>query len=280
MGGSGGGGGGGRTEYSKYVEAEHQGYITKVKSYVTGAITDYPLMQFSSIDIDDSFFGTGYMLSSFPALYDMFGKFMAGLDIDVLSNQMLEDTVNSTTINNLVGAEANLLSDHVETKIIPKFQTGMRDINAVLSSSFVIGKSLIAESEVKAIEKYSSELRYRMIPVALEKWKIHLTWNEGVVRNYAEILKLYISAKIDTEEYNTVLAEKNSYWPFTVLEYQRAAVAALQGGSNVAGGVGISKAQKAIGGALSGAATGFMLSGGNPIGAAAGGVLGGAAAFL
>ena len=273
----------GKTEvrYAPYVEEHHQTFLNRVNSKVGSILDESPYEDFSAIDVDDGFFGTGYLLSSFPSLYDMFGKFMAGLDIGVLSNQMMEDTVNSSTVNNLVKAEAELLEDHVDTKVLPKFQTGMRDINAVLSSSYVIGKAIIADSQTKAIEKYSSELRYRLVPVAIDKWKHHLQWNQNVIRSYSEILKLFIASKLDTEAHNQGLAAKNALWPFTVLEYQRAALGALQGATNQGGGgAEPSGVSKAIGGTLSGAATGFMASGGNPMGAVVGGGLGLAASFL
>ena len=157
----------------------------------------------------------------------------------------------------------------------------MRDINAVLSSSYVIGKSLIASSQVKAIEKFSGEARFRLIPVAHDKWKAHLEWNKGVVQSYAELMKLFVSAKLDSESHNMSLKAKNSLWPFSILEYQRSALGAIQGASNVGGGGGEaggpSKMAGALGGALSGAAAGAALG---PWGAAAGGAIGLAASFL
>lgn len=264
--------------YAPYIENHHQTFLDQVDGYVSLLKDDSPYEDIDNISIDSGFFGVGYVLSNFPSLYDMFGKFMAGLDIDVMSNQILEDTVNSSIINNLVSAEAELLEDHIDTKVSPKFLTGMRDINSVLTSSFVIGKAIIADSKTKAIEKYSSELRYRMIPVATEKWKAHLDWNSGVIRTYSEIMKLYIASKLDTQEHNLKLAVQNKLWPFTVLEYQRAALGALQGATNKGGadtsGGGIAGA---LGGALSGAAAGSVF--GAP-GAVVGGALGIAASFL
>ena len=282
--GSGGGGGGGDSEttirYASYIEKHHRKFLDRIKTEVTNAYHDSPYEDFSNIEIESGFFGTGYMLSSFPSLYDMFGKFMAGLDIDVLASQIFEDTVNTSVISDLVSAEADLLQDHTDTKILAKFQTGMRDINSVMTSSYIIGKSIIADSQVKAIEKFSSEARFRMIPIAQDKWKTHLEWNKGVVRNYAEILKLYVSAKMDTEGHNMAFQSKNSLWPFTILEYQRAALGAMQGASNVGGGgEGPSQAQKTVGGALSGAAMGYQ-TGLGAWGAAGGAVLGAAASYL
>ena len=287
----GGGGGGGHANttnvqtvrYAAYIETHHRTFLNRIEEEVASHYHDSPYEDFANISIDEGFFGTGYMLSSFPPLYDMFGKFMAGLDIDVLSTQIFADTVNSPEVDNMVGAESVLLKDHIDKDVLAKFQTGMRDINSVLSSSYIIGKSLIADSQVKAIEKFSSEARYRLLPMAQEKWKMHLDWNKNVIRTYSEMMKLYVSAKMDTDEHNIGLRAKDQLWPFTILEYQRAALGALQGASNVGGGggeaAGPSQAAKTIGGALSGAAAGYQMGGGW-YGAAAGAVVGAAASYL
>lgn len=284
------GGGGGSTgkgkqtttvRYAPYIEAHHTTFLDRIETLVSSALDDSPYEAFGDVDFGDGFFGAGYVLSSFPSLYDMFGKFMAGLDIEILYDQMFESTVNNETINNVVSAEADLLGDHIDVRVSPKYQTGMRDINAVLSSSYMIGKANIAEAQTKAIEKFSSELKYRMIPIAVDRWKTHLSWNQGVVQTYADLLRLYMSAKIDSETFNRGLAVKKVLWPFSVMEYQRAALGAMQGASNAQASVAgdePSKLMGALGGAMSGASAGFAVGG--PYGAIAGGVIGAASSFL
>jgi hypothetical protein len=124
-----------------------------------------------------------------------------------------------------------------------------------------------------------------MIPVVSDRWKAHLGWNKDVVMNYAEIMKLYFSAKMDTDDINYTMAAKDKLWPFTVLEYERAALGALQGATTTTSDVaGSSQTQRAIGGALSGAAVGGYLAAstamGGPVGAGIGALLGLGSAFL
>ena len=247
---------------------------------LSDAITyDSPYIGYDSILSDVAFFGTGYTIASFPSLYDMYGKFMAGLDIDTLFSQIFEDTVNASEINDLVSAESALLDDEITEKVLPPILTGARDINSVMSSTFVIARTIPRDTQLKLVEKFSSELKYRMIPVAVDRWKTHLEWNKNVVTTYSEIMKLFFSAKMDIEDFNYSMLAKHDLWPFTVLDYERAALGALQGATttnkDVAGG---STAQKALGGALSGAAAGAMV-GGLP-GAIVGGVLGLAGGLL
>ena len=264
--GSGGGGAPAYTwseiRYAPYVEARHSDFLLSVYSARVGAISNSPFADYTDIEVDNAFFGAGYTISSFPSLYDMYGKFMAGLDIEALWAQEYNDTIDSSVVNDLIAAEGALIDDEIETTSIPRLQTGMRDMNAVMSSSFVVGKSLIEDTRTKMIAKFSADLKYQLIPVAQSRWQTHLDWNKQVVSIYAEVMKLYFSAKTDIDEVNYAMAAKNVLWPFTVLDFERAAVGALQGATNSKTDVaGASTASRVLSGALSGAAMGAMVGG-------------------
>ena len=280
MGGSSGGGDSETTvRYAGYVEDHHKTFLDIVAARRDLALDDSPFDSYTDISYADSFFGSGYTIASFPSLYDMFGKFMAGLDVDTLFTQILDDSINNAAINNRVIAHADELSDDIIENALPRFNAGVRDLNAIMSSSYVTGRAMIETARTKAIARYDASLRHAMLPIAAQRWSHHLQWNQGVISTYSEIMKLYFTAAMDLDNHNMEVSTKNKLWPFTVLEYNRAALGALQGAMNTNTDVGgASKTQKAIGGALAGAAGGFMI-GGLP-GAVAGGVLGAASAFL
>lgn len=248
--------------YAGYIEDYHYTFLSAVETYRRD-LSDHsnsPFLNYTDIEIEDAFFGVGYTISSFPSLYDMYGKFMAGLDIDALYNQLFEDTVNSTEVNNLVSAEATLMEDDIAANVLPRLQTGIRDINSVVSSSYVVGKALVEDTRVKVLEKFRAELKYKLIPIVSSRWVAHLDWNKNIVCTYAEIMKFYFSSKIDVDDVNYSYATKHKLWPFTPLEYQRAALGALQGATTTTtNAAGSSTASRVIGGALSGAATGAMI---------------------
>jgi hypothetical protein len=283
MGGGGDSGGESTNEirYAPYIESHHSAFLDIVANKRDEVIDASPYSGYTDIAYADAFFGAGYVISSFPSLYDMYGKFMAGLDVDVLFTQILDDSINNTAIDNRVSAHAGELEDDIIESATPRFVAGMRDINSVLSSSFVVGKAMLETARTKAISRYDATLRHAMLPIATQRWATHLEWNRAVISTYAEIMKLYFSAAMDLDNHNYTMAAKDALWPFTVLDYNRAALGALTGAtkttSDVAGG-GPSTAQKAIGGALAGAAAGAMVAG--PWGAVAGGVIGAASAFL
>lgn len=288
--GGGKGGGGGDTEstirYAPYIEAHHKDFLSAIEEKVNEVLYDEegepkpsPYADFSEVDINPAFFGVGYTLSSFPSLYDMYGKFMAGLDVEVLFDQVFEDTIDGPVINNLVSAEADRLSDELTENGYPEFEAGMRDINSVMSSSFVIGKGLMETARLKAVSRFSAEMRYKLLPVVSDRWKTHLDWNHKVTGTYMEIIKLYLMSKIDTDNHNFEIGAKNTLWPFTVLEYKRAALGTLNQAQDVNKDVsGASTGQKVLGGAMSGAAAGWMVGG--PVGAGIGGVLGAASGLF
>lgn len=283
---SGSSGGGDSTTTVRYdpeIETHHHGHLNYLASFLVDSITNNPFVGYSVATTVDALarfeagiFGTGYTLASFPSIYDMYGKFMAGLDIDSLYDQMFEDTVNASEITDLVSAEAALLDDDIEANVLPRFQTGMRDINAVMSSTFITGAALIEDARVKSLAKFSAEIKYRVIPIAAQRWQAHLEWNRTVFMTYAEIMKLYVSARMDLEEHYLSNLSKAQLWPFTVLQHERASLGAMQVGSTSTTDVaGASKTQKAISGALGLAAAGAMAFPANPVaGAVAGGVLG------
>ena len=159
----------------------------------------------------------------------MYGKFVAGLDVCVLYGQIFEDTVNAPEINTFVAAEGAMMDDDIDANVVPRFQVGMRDINAVMSSSYVLGRAAIEDTRVKALSRFSAELKYRMIPVVTDKWRTHLDWNKQTVALYAEIMRTYYQTKLNVEEHSYHIKELDAKWPWTVLGQERAGLGALQG---------------------------------------------------
>lgn len=235
--GSSGGGGDSKVEvrYAHYIENKHEDFLNVIAAQRASDIDASPYTGYTELEVNPAFFGTGYLISSFPSLYDMYGKFMAGLDVDVLYSQIFEDTVNAPEINSLVAAEGVMMDDDIDMNVLPRFQTGMRDMNAVMSSSYVLGRAAIEDARVKALSKFSAELKYRMIPVVTDRWRTHLDWNKTNVALYAEILKTYYQTKTNIEEHTYHIKELDAKWPWTVLGQERAGLAALQGAKSTEG---------------------------------------------
>lgn len=267
------------TRLSGFIESAHQQLIWYMEDNITRNFDQSPY-DFPAYDIECAFFGYGFTLCSFPSLYDMYGKFMAGLDVDALYNQLFLDTTTGPLISNLVSEQAIELSDDLEQIALPRFETGLRDLNAVMSSSFVIGKALVEVGRTKALSRFDADLRYKLIPVVTERWGKHLDWNKNVVEMYAHILKFFISSRMDTDNQYVDYRAKKYLWNYTLLDNYRLAIGATSGGSRVTSDAlgGPSQTQKTIGGAMTGAAIGTEISPG--YGTAIGAVVGAAAGYF
>lgn len=268
--------------FAPYIESHHKTFLNNVNSEVSLAYHDAPYVQFSNIDVDEGFFGLGYYLSNFPSLSDMFGKFQAGLDISSLFDQIFNDS--DRAVDRVVHNESRLLYSLIDIKILPRFKRGMLDINAELRSAYIRGEEIIQDAARKAIEKFRTELRFRMLIVMTEKWKVHLSWNKDTVSIYLEFLQIYTKSKTDIEEKNQKTRQQDALWPFTVLEYQRAALSVLSDTSTIAKkqSSGGRKEQpqwaKSLSGMVSWAILGAQIGG--PWGALIGAVIGLALSFF
>lgn len=297
-----GGGGGDSPDhmtimYAGYIEAVHKQVLSHdsvhtvptlcVIEAMNAAFNQSPYSSYSQVSAEAGFLGEGYTLNQFPALFDMYGKFMAGLDIEVLWSQIYENNVHGEDLDAAVTSFGNMLSDQIDEKVYPKFLAGYRDINAVMSSAFVVAKALIANEQVKQTAEFVSKLQFKMVDIAQERWVKHLGWNTGMIVQYADLQKLYYSTKFDADGRNTEFAVKDELWNLSLFEYARAMVGALNGAAAATPRSEPSQAAKSIAMAAAGSAAGAQLgqaiggegSSGAAWGAGAGALLGLGASF-
>lgn len=299
--GGGGKGGGGETSsevrYAPYIEDAHAALINLsaiennrllAKAGEDGSTGPYAGLAFDNIDT--AFFSSGYTIASYPSLWDMFGKFVAGLSVEALWDQIYDDSVNAPVTDAMITAESALLQDDIDTVALPKMNAGYRDMNAVMSSSFLTARTLIQDQKLKAVAKFSAQVKQHAMDIAVQRWGRHLEWNNHVVEQYRVMNQLFWATKFDLIDATGQLNTRNELWRFTVLDHHRLNVASLNGAvTSKTKGQEASTASRAIGGALGGAAMGAMAGaeigtiGGLPgaaVGAVAGGVLGLAGGLL
>lgn len=218
--------------YAGYIEEEHERFLNRYHDLWESLKNDSPYGSYIPIATDAAFFCVGYTIGNFPCLYDMYGKYMAGLDIEQLWHYSLEDIVNDSAINSTIAEEMKLLDDKIIEQTIPDFQIKMRDMNSVISSSFVVGKAAIENARLKALSRISSNAKLQTIPEAEKQFVDSLNWNKKTVANYAEAMKLYYMTKMDVDEANYKFDTKDKLWPLEVLDFERAALGALQRATN------------------------------------------------
>jgi len=291
---SGGGGssdGEGTIRYAPYLEERHQDLLDSVFGAMGNATTSglggvNPYGSYDALDLDAGFFGVltdgsggHYELQSFPSLFDMFGKFLGGFDICALWGDMYEEVVRGPEISAAVAAHSAVLQDDIDTTVMPKFLAGMRNINAIQSSAFVVGKGLISASHVRSVNEFQSKIRLNAIQLTSTLWSRHLDWNNEVIKVYGEIFKLYHATRLDVNRMDMEFEVKDKLWDLGVWDHGRAAIGAMAGAPAAKMGEDSGSGAGGIaGGAMSGAAMGASVGG--PWGALIGGVVGAAASFL
>jgi hypothetical protein len=298
---AGGGSTSGRIDFPDHMKTIHQDWLNKTGTVAIEASGSIATLMNTAIG--GSPYGTmaAYDPSSILTIMDTaVGAF--NTRVDALSPQTNFDTVvaatqsildsevfDDTYINADIAAFAATVDANLQNVVIPRFQGGMRDVNAVMSSAFVIGESIIESMATNDKTKYGTEARVKL---NLQRNDAIMKGTESVLRNMfaqveleknvahytVEAQRMRIAAlkeKKDTE--NTILV-KNGRWDLETYQYGANLLAAIGGGTVVPQGAdGPSQVQSILGGALTGASVGSNVSGGNPWVTGAGAVIGGLA---
>lgn len=80
---------------------------------------------------------------------------------DVTLNDPELVAIDTSYIQDEVDAAGDIIDDQIETDILPRFEAGMRDLNSVLSSEFIIGKAIIEGMRDRDVMKLQADLRVR-----------------------------------------------------------------------------------------------------------------------
>lgn len=286
MGSSGGGGGGASSQtttitHSPYIESAHKSllaHITNLRKTV-GVSAQSPYIDYHQIDLNSILFGAGKSIGSVATLGNLYENFILDVDINQLYVNIYT-SLSGTVAKHAISSHSAELNYQLNTDILPKLDVGARDIGAVLSSSYVIARSNILNTKVRAISKFAADLEMQLITTASNHWKARLQWDTNVVEIFKTITEQYITRHMQTEQFNTTLLAKHRLWPFIVADHERVTIGALAGASQSkteVDGDG-NDAGRMIGGALGGAAMGFMYGAmeGTAISGPVGGVIGGA----
>jgi len=226
---SGGGGGVKTTRYAPYIEAKHDAMLNVTASYSTTALLASPYSNYTDVEVDDALFGLGYLITSYPSLYDMFGKFMAGFDVETLWSSLFPTQMNKTELQDTIDAQMQLFDDALKVNEVPNLSTIARDTNSVQSSTFIIGKANIESYRTKTFCEVSADIKFAILTLINQKWTEYLNWSKEVIAYYAFNLKFYFLAQFGIDNANTTFDVRDKLWPFTVLDFERAALGALQG---------------------------------------------------
>ena len=187
-----------------------------------------------------------------------------------------------------VAAHAAALDSDLNAKVIPRFNAGMRDINAVQTSAFVIGRALIEYDRDDKVDKFMVDMRFQadakrgdlIQNAAAEMIRLHLQKIElgrVIAALTIDELRLKIAANADYKTEVKALAADLGRWPLEIYKYGANMLASIGGGTTSSVPMDGNKTARIIGSGLSGAIAGATIGasfGGS--GAGYGALIGGA----
>jgi len=295
MGSSGGGGSSGAVSHSAYLEAVHADWlnstgadsiVSSVTDVMSSAIGNSPWAGINAYDPDAD-------IATFEAALTAFQVLLAGLDEqpDWAALYAQADLSISGPGEIALAADAAafaaIIDDNINSVVLPRFRRGMQDINAVVSSAFVIGESVIEGFRDRDVAKYLSTVRIAVSDKKLtatdqmmQMMARRIAWQESYARMIVEAKRIKIVAKKEQVDQDTTIDESDAKWDLEVFQHGANLMAASAGGTSSSGIKGINKVASAIGGAMTGAAAGAMIASSVSSAAASGaasGVAGGAA---
>ncbi len=293
--GSGGGGAGsGAISHAAYMETFHEAVLG------TGAALSSDLTDAMEVALGASPFtaAAAYDPDTDIASYitavtnwnTMLAAIDEGVDWEAAYDQVVlaVDGVEEVEIAADIAAFAAVQDDQITTVTLPRFRSGMRDINMVTSSAFVVGAAVIEGFRDRDVAKHSSALRIASVDA---RSKLYLaatdqilkyltqkyTWEESYVKIVIEAYRIKMVAKKEENAEDISIDEADAKWDLEVFQHGANVLAGIGGGVS-----GTDKrpslAQSVIGGAMSGAAAGSLIAPG--IGTVIGGLLGAASGLL
>lgn len=281
----GGAGGGGTAEIPQYVKEIHSNWLSitngpgkdGILKSITACMSDAmsgpsPYSGFQGLDVDTLFFGPSKGITDFRSPFSYLDD-LASFDVEAKYDEYY--SLEMAKVDTVMTAEGALLQDEILSKQLPEFQAAMDSINAVQSSSFVIGEALMWSGKTKSMAKNDAMLRLDRLEKAaatsIQRISAYIEARRLVVTFSFEAARIYAATRHDMDVLLLEIKAKDRLFDCTIFQYGGNVLAAVQGGT-VTPPAGMSPFASGLSGAMSGAAAGAMIAG--PWGAAAGGVLG------
>lgn len=287
-------------DYPSYMQTVHSYWLDGTGSISTGgvakeittALTANPFTALTSPDPATDTTAMGAAITAFEAVISGIDPHTSYDDLYAAAVALVDALlVPDTYIDARTAAHANLLDVEIDTKVIPRFEAGMRDINAVQSSAFVIGRAIIELDRNDKVDKFAADLRYQadvkrtesINSVTSEMTRILLQKTEFqrvIAALTLDYRRLKIAAQNDYHTETKALAADDARWNLEVYKYGANLLAGIGGGTTSSVAVDGNKTARILGSGLSGAVAGAMAGGqiagseGAGYGAIIGGLLG------
>lgn len=285
--GGGGGGSSGKVDFPEYMKNAHMEWISRavtnpagtylvegdsVTELILAGLHNSPYSGEVAYDPDDD-------ISAFLAALVDFDSEIDDIVTTWVTTLATARSESSTVVTDATTAHAALLDDRLTTEVLPRFQAGMRDVNAVISSSFVLGQAVLEAFNTRDVAEFSARLRLQKEADGLELVRMKMSFKDSITKTIVEARRIKAVLKKEELDEQIALDEKEYRWPLELYQHGANMLSSISGSA-----VSVpDKVQRpsTLGGVLSGAASGAMLGtastipGGTLIGAGLGAILGG-----
>jgi hypothetical protein len=293
------GGSSGTIDYPAYMKTIHGLLLdgggadtpsSSVVDCINTALATSPYTGLTAYDPDTDITAQETAISAFSALAVALSYHT---DFDAMAAAAVAEidavVLPSSYVTAKAAAYATDLDTAINTATYARFQAGMRDIGAVMTSAFTIGAANIEAEKTRQVAKFTADLNFQvdreraaMIGSSVQIMSTMLTskleFNRVLVALTMEQKRMKIVAKDEEEKRNAEIDVLDAKWDLELFAYASNVLAGIAGGTTGSKTDTRSPLSNALGGALSGAAVGMQIGG--PVGAGIGGVLGLAAGFL
>lgn len=209
--------------------------------------------------------------------------------ITAVRSEVDTNMLNETSITTVTNAHAAVLDDRLTTEVLPRFQVGMRDVNAVISSSFVVGQAVLEGFNTREVAEFDAKLRasnygqrnqlvMQGVGDAIKLLQLKMNFKDSLTKTTIESYRIKTVMKNEELEEQLDIDDKAYKWGLELYQFGGNLLSSISG-SAVSTQKTPSKTSTGLGGALSGAASGAMVGSmvpgvGTMMGAGIGGVLG------
>ncbi len=282
--GMGGGGQSGRVDYPAYMKEIHEDWLhgagtsltTDITAVMNSSIGNSPFTAMAAYDPTADMDAVDTSIATFETLVNAMNYASIWPAMFALARTEVDDHLYDDAD---IAAEVAAFSDEVdaeyESVTKPRFQKGMQDINAVVTSSYVIGLSNIEREALRQKARFSAQLRLqnhkdRNAVVAAEvseMVKLYLARYEyarAVMLATSEAKKMRIIAEKEAIDQDYRIEEADAKWDLEVFQYGGNLLASI-GSASVRTGDKMSPFQSALSGVMSGLGAIMTMAGGLPL---------------
>jgi hypothetical protein len=282
----------GSVDFPTYMKEVHEDWLRNTADAVTSSVTDLINAVLTTSPYDSkTAFDPATKITAMETAVGAFNTRVDALDPTTdwtgavtSAETAVDGIVDSSYFEDFAEEVYNYMEDQLDDSILPTFRGGMRDVNAAISSAFVMGEAKIRAFAMRDANKIIGDLKskYELAKLDLvfkgadrivQSTMAQVEYEKAVAHYTIEANRMGIAAEKDQTDGNLAIAVGRTKFDFDAFQYGANILASVSGGTAYTDGDTPSQTQSSLAGALAGAALGNQISG-NWQGAAVGGALG------